>query len=131
MHDGSRSNRGLAATVGTLECPGPGLQPPSLATTATWANKPVRPTRRDQILCASRLVAKALLELDQRAREVCHDGRPGCGGFPICSISVIHLRRYYILGYRTQRDKAFHKIHLIAVRRVSWVLPDQQSVAVG
>src|SRR6516162_4050749 len=90
MHDGSRSNRGLAATVGTLECPGLGLQPPSLATTATWANKPVRPTRRDQILCARRLVAKALLELDQRAREVCHDGRPGCGGFPICSISVIH-----------------------------------------
>jgi hypothetical protein len=77
MHDGSGSDRSLAATAGALECPGLGFQLPGFATTAAWANKPVRPTRRDQILRASRLVAEALLELDQRARKVCHDGRSG------------------------------------------------------
>ena len=77
MHDGSGSDRSLAATAGALKCPGLGFELPGFATTAAWANKPVRPTRRDQILRASRIVAEALLELDQRARKVCHDGRPG------------------------------------------------------
>jgi len=77
VHDGSRSDRSLAATAGALECPGLGLQPPGLATTAARTNKPVRPSRRDQILRASRFVAEALLELDQRARKVCHEDRPG------------------------------------------------------
>ena len=77
MHDGSGSDRGLAATLGALECPGLGFQLPGFATTASRANKSIGPTRRDQILRARRLVAKALLELDQRARKVCHDGRPG------------------------------------------------------
>jgi hypothetical protein len=40
------------------------------ATTAARANKPVGPTRRDQIPDARRLVAEALLEFDQGAREV-------------------------------------------------------------
>ena len=64
MQDGSGSDRSLAAAAGALECPGLGFQPPGFATTATRANEPVRPTHRDQILRASRLVAEALLELD-------------------------------------------------------------------
>jgi hypothetical protein len=36
------------------------------------ANKPIRPTRREQILRARRLVAEALSELDQRTGKVCH-----------------------------------------------------------
>ena len=42
------------------------------ATTAARTNKPVGPTRRDQILRARCLVAEALLELDKRTGKVCH-----------------------------------------------------------
>ena len=72
MHNGCGSDRGLAATAGALKCSGLGLQSPGFATTAARTNKPVGPTRRDQILRARCLVAEALLELDKRTGKVCH-----------------------------------------------------------
>ena len=65
MHDGSGGDRGLATAAGALIGPGLGFQPPGFATPADWADKPVRPARRDKILSAGGLIAKALLELDQ------------------------------------------------------------------
>src|SRR5438105_14378928 len=45
MHDGSGGDRGLATAAGALIGPGLGFQPPGFATTAAWADKPVRPAR--------------------------------------------------------------------------------------
>jgi len=90
MHDGSGGHRGLATAVGALIGPGLGLQPPGFAAAAAWADKPIRPARRGKILSAGRLVAKALLELEQGTREVGH-----CG----------HRDGYNILRPRMQRDK--------------------------
>jgi hypothetical protein len=74
MHDGSGAERGLAAAAGTLIGPGLGVQPPGFATTAARADKSVRPACRSKVMSASRLVAKALLELDQGAGKVGHRG---------------------------------------------------------
>ena len=74
MHDGSGGDRGLASALGALIGPGLGLQPPGSAAAAAGADKPVRPARRGQILSAGRLVAKALLELEQGTRKVGHHG---------------------------------------------------------
>jgi hypothetical protein len=77
MHDGSGSDRDLAAAAGALIGPGLGLQPPGFATPAAWADKPVRPARRYQISSAGRLIAEALLELNQGARKIGHRGHRG------------------------------------------------------
>ena len=74
MHDGSGGDRGLATAAGALIGPGLGLQPPGFAAAAARADKPVRPTRCGKVLSARRLVAKALLELEQGARKVGHHG---------------------------------------------------------
>jgi hypothetical protein len=52
-------------------------QPPGFATPAAWADKPVRPARRYQISSAGRLIAEALLELNQGARKIGHRGHRG------------------------------------------------------
>jgi len=109
MHDGSRSDRGLAAAAGALIGPDLGFQPPGFATAADRTDKPVRPARRDQILSAGGLIAEALLELDQGAWKVGHRSHRK----RLCSRSVLTrtgLRGYNILWPRTQRDKAFAKI---------------------
>ena len=74
MHDGSGGDRGLATAVGALIGPGLGLQPPGFATTADRADKPVGPAHRYKILSARRLIAEALLELDQGPGKVSHRG---------------------------------------------------------
>jgi hypothetical protein len=85
MHDGSGSDRGLAAAAGALIGPGLGFQPPGFATAADRTDKPVRPARRDQILSAGGLIAEALLELDQGAWKVGHRGHRKRVMFVICS----------------------------------------------
>src|SRR5215469_8555425 len=105
MHDGSGSDRGLATSAGALIGPGLGLQPPCLATTASRADKPVRPARRCKVFGAGGLIAKALLELDQGAGKVGHQGsrKQLCSRFVLirtCSLG------YNILCSRTQRDTA-------------------------
>jgi len=72
MHDGSGSDRGLAPAAGALVGPGLGFQSPGFATTASRADKPVRPARRGKVLSAGGLIAEALLELDQGAGKVGH-----------------------------------------------------------
>jgi len=72
MYDGSGAERGLAAAAATLIGPGLGFQPPGFATTAARADKSVRPACRRKVMSASRLVAKALLELDQGTGKVGH-----------------------------------------------------------
>jgi len=96
VHDGSGGDRGLATAAGALIGPGLGFQPPGFATTAAWADKPVRPARCYKVLSAGGLIAEALLELDQGARKVGHRGHrgqlwvmPAAPGYP-----------------RMQRDKA-------------------------
>ena len=81
MHDGSGGDRGLATAAGALVGPGLGFQPPGFATTASRADKPVRPARRGKVLSAGGLIAETLLELDQRARKVGHRGHRE----PLCS----------------------------------------------
>src|SRR5215469_6392093 len=96
MHDGSGGDRGLATSVGTLIGPRLGLQPPGFAATAARTDKPVRPARCCKVLSAGRLVAKALLELDQGAGKVGHRGHRE----RFCSLFVlttIHPHRYNIL----------------------------------
>src|ERR1700758_1131027 len=58
MHDGSGSDRGLPTAASALVGPSLGFQPPGFATTASRANKPVRPTRRDKILSAGGFIAE-------------------------------------------------------------------------
>ena len=67
-------DRGLATAAGALIGPGLGFQPPGFATTADRADKPVGPAHGYKILSARGLIAKALLELDQRAGKVGHSG---------------------------------------------------------
>src|SRR5207248_7715788 len=108
MHDGSGSDRGLATAVGALIGPGLGFQPPGFATTASRADKPVRPARRCKVLSAGGLIAEALLEFDQGAGKVDHRGNQA----QLCSLFVLprtHPRGYNILCPRTQRDKAFEQ----------------------
>ena len=106
VHDGSGGDRGLATAARALVGPSLGFQAPGFATTASRADKPVRPTRRDKILSAGGLIAEALLELDQGARKVGHRGYRE----QLCSSFVLTRtcpRGYNILCRRTQRDKAF------------------------
>src|SRR5205823_9629442 len=108
MHDGSGGDRGLATAAGALVGPGLGFQPPGFATTASRADKPVRPARCGKVLSAGGLIAETLLELDQRARKVGHRGHRE----PLCSLFVLTRncpRGYNILCRRTQRDKASAK----------------------
>ena len=85
MHDGSGGDRGLATAAGALIGPGLGFQPPCFAATAAWADEPVRPACRGQILRAGGLITEALLELDQRTRKVTHRNHQERVMFVICS----------------------------------------------
>ena len=85
MHDGSGSDRGLPTAAGALIGPCLGFQPPGFATTASRADKPVGPARRGKVLSARGLIAEALLELDQGAREVGHRGSRE----QLCSLYVL------------------------------------------
>src|SRR6516162_3211985 len=75
------------------------------------ADKPVRPARRCKVFGAGCLIAKALLELDQRAGKVGHQGSRK----QLCSWFVL-LRTcppgYNILCSRTQRDTAPRRLLL-------------------
>ena len=109
MHDGSGGDRGLAAATGALIGPGLGLQPPGFATTASRADKSVGPARRGKILSAGRLIAEALLELDQRT------GKSGIGAAKSACVRDLFYHPICPLGYnilcpRTQRDEAFCEI---------------------
>src|SRR5215213_6029867 len=85
MHDGAGGHRGLLAAMGAFPGPCLGLQRPGFARAASGADKALRPTRREQISDASRLIREAALELDQRVRKIGHVGSPGELKFSICS----------------------------------------------
>ena len=96
---GCRSNISVAAP----------LQPPGFATTVARTNKPVRPARCCKVLSAGRLVAKAMLELDQGAGKVGHRGHR----VYVLYLFSIRPHRYNILRHRTQRDEPFAFFRII------------------
>jgi hypothetical protein len=74
VDDRSGGHRGLPAAAGAFPGPRLGLQFPGFAVAAARADKALRPARREEVLGAGCLVREALLELDQRTREIGHGG---------------------------------------------------------
>ena len=73
VHDGAGGHRGLLAAAGALVGPRLGLQSPRLGLATARADEAIWPARREQVRGAGRLVREAVLEFDQRAREIWHD----------------------------------------------------------
>jgi hypothetical protein len=96
----------LATTAGALTGPGLGFQPPGFATTASWADKPVRPVRRCKVLSAGGIIAEGLLELDQGAGKSIIGATKQKLCLMICSARA-HSRGYNILCIWAQRDKFY------------------------
>src|SRR5947208_16097133 len=65
MHDRAGGHRGLPTAVGAFIGEGFGLQQPSSAPAATWANKPFWPTTLEKVLRTRAFRGKAALKLEQ------------------------------------------------------------------
>ena len=104
VHHRAGGHRGLPGAGGALPGERLGRELPALRVPARRAAEPVRPAQLCKIRGTRRLVRKATLKLDERARKVGHGRGPPMTMFVICS-TPSDRRRHHISCRRSHREQ--------------------------